>query len=163
VVEAVLLRPLPYVESDDVVMLRHRDLRTGITKYFVAMGDVIDLRARDRGLEVLAPYTGVMSYSVSRRTRELGTRLALGADRARILWLVIRQAVVITGVGIALGPAAGLAAARWLASMLYGVPPWDPAAIVAAVVVLALSALTAAYVPAYRASRIDPARALAPE
>ena len=106
---------------------------------------------------------GVMSYSVNRRTRELGTRLALGADRSKIAWLVIREAAVISALGIAIGLGTGLAAARSLGAMLYGVPPWDPAAIAAAVILLAASALVAAYLPAHRASRIDPARALAPE
>jgi putative ABC transport system permease protein len=106
---------------------------------------------------------GVMSYSVRRRTRELGTRLALGADRGRIIALILRQAAVICGIGLVAGVSTGLAAARSLGAILYGVPSWDPIAILVAVMPLALTALVAAYVPARRAARIDPARALAPE
>jgi putative ABC transport system permease protein len=106
---------------------------------------------------------GVMSYSVRRRTRELGTRLALGASRRDIVWLVMRQAGVIAGAGLAAGTLAGLAAARALSSMLYGVPPWDPPALVAAGGVLTVTALVATYLPARRASRLDPATTLASE
>ena len=74
---------------------------------------------------------GVMSYSVRRRTRELGTRLALGASRADIVRLVMRQAAIIAVVGLAAGTVAGLAAARALSTMLFGVPPWDPVALAA--------------------------------
>jgi predicted permease len=106
---------------------------------------------------------GVMSYSVRRRTRELGTRLALGASRADIVRLVMRQAAWIAGVGLVVGAVAGLAAARAAASLLYGVPPWDPLSLGAAGLVLALTAFGASYLPARRAGRLDPARTLAAE
>ena len=106
---------------------------------------------------------GVMSYSVRRRTRELGMRLALGASRRDIVWLVMRQAGVIAGAGLAAGTLAGLAAARAMSSLLYGVAPWDPPALVAAGVVLIVTALGASYLPARRASRLDPATTLASE
>jgi len=106
---------------------------------------------------------GVMSYSVRRRTRELGTRLALGASRRDIVWLVMRQAGIIAGAGLVAGTVAGLAAARALSSMLYGVPPWDPPALLAAGAVLTVTALAASYFPARRASRVDPAMTLASE
>ena len=79
---------------------------------------------------------GVMAYSVRRRTRELGTRVALGASRADIVRLVMRQAGVIAGIGVVVGRATGLAAARAMSSLLYGVPPWDPVALAAAGLVL---------------------------
>ena len=106
---------------------------------------------------------GVMSYSVRRRTRELGTRLALGASRADIVRLVMRQAGVIAGIGLVAGMATGLAAARAMSSLLYGVPPWDPVALAGAGLVLTLTALGASYLPARRASRVDPATTLATE
>jgi predicted permease len=106
---------------------------------------------------------GVMSYSVRRRTRELGTRLALGASRADIVRLVMRQAAIIAAVGLAAGTVAGLAAARTLSTMLFGVPPWDPVALAAAGGLLTLTALGASYVPARRASRVDPASTLTAE
>ena len=104
---------------------------------------------------------GVMSYTVRRRTRELGTRMALGATRRDIVGLVMRQAAAIAGVGLLVGLSAGLVAARTLASVLYDVPPWDPLALGAAGVVLTVTALGASYLPARRASRVDPATTLA--
>jgi putative ABC transport system permease protein len=106
---------------------------------------------------------GVMSYNVRRRTRELGTRLALGARRADIVRLVLRQAAVVALVGVTTGIAAGLIGVRALSSLLFGVPPWDPVAIGAAAVVLTATALLAGYLPARRASRVDPASTLAAE
>ena len=103
---------------------------------------------------------GVMAYSVRRRTREIGTRVALGADRADIIAMVMREGGVITGIGVIGGLAVGLFAARSLSAVLYGVPPADPVSLAGAAVVLALTGLAACYVPARRASRIDPARTL---
>jgi putative ABC transport system permease protein len=103
---------------------------------------------------------GVMSYSVRRRTRELGTRLALGAGTGDIVGLVMREAMTIAGTGLLAGVATGLVAARALASVLYDVPPWDPLAIAAAALVLTATTMAASYVPARRASRVDPAATL---
>ncbi len=102
----------------------------------------------------------VMAYSVRRRTRELGTRVALGASRADIIRLVMREGGVITITGVIVGLAAGLLAARSLSAVLFGVPPSDPWSIVAAAIVLCLTAIGACVVPARRASRVDPARTL---
>jgi putative ABC transport system permease protein len=106
---------------------------------------------------------GVISYSVRRRTREIGTRLALGASHRDIVALVMRQAAAVTGLGLALGLGVGLAAARSLGAILYGVPPWDPVSLMSAIMILTIAALTASYLPARRAARIDPARTLAVE
>jgi putative ABC transport system permease protein len=105
----------------------------------------------------------VMAYSVRRRTRELGTRLALGARREDIVRLVLREGAVITLAGLLLGLAGGLAAARSLAVVLYGVSPADPVSLSAAAVLLGATALAACSLPALRASRVDPARTLASE
>lgn len=104
---------------------------------------------------------GVMSYSVKRRTRELGTRVALGASRGQIVRLVMRHAVLVATVGLAAGLAAGLAGARALSGILFGVPTWDPVAIGAAAAALTLTAAVASYLPARRAARVDPVRTLA--
>ncbi len=101
-----------------------------------------------------------MSYTVRRRVRELGTRLALGASRRDIIMLVLRQAALVVLVGITVGIAAGLAAARSLGAILYGVTPWDPAAIAIAATLLVITALGASLLPARRAAQIDPARTL---
>ena len=79
---------------------------------------------------------GVMAYSVRRRTREIGTRVALGASRGDIIRLVMREGGVITLAGVVVGLAAGLLAARSLSAVLYGVPPSDPLVVAAAAVLL---------------------------
>jgi ABC-type antimicrobial peptide transport system permease subunit len=104
---------------------------------------------------------GVMSYTVRRRTRELGTRLALGASRLDIAILVLRHAAILVVAGLVVGIGAGLAAARSLGALLYDVTPADAPVIGAAAVLLSLIALGASYLPARRAARIDPARTLA--
>ena len=105
---------------------------------------------------------GVMAYSVRRRTREIGTRVALGADRGDIIRLVMREGGVITAPAC---DRAGrrLVAARSLSAILYGVPPADPVSLAAAAIVLAITGMAACYVPARRAARIDPARTLTTE
>jgi putative ABC transport system permease protein len=103
---------------------------------------------------------GVMAYSVRRRTREIGTRVALGANRGDIVRLVMREGGVITVVGVAIGLAGGLLSAQSLSAVLYGVPPTDPVSVAVAAVVLSVTAMAACYVPALRASRVDPARTL---
>jgi putative ABC transport system permease protein len=106
---------------------------------------------------------GVMAYSVRRRTREIGTRVALGADRGDIIRLIMREGGIITGTGVLIGLAAGLMAARSLAAVLYGVPPADPLSLVAAALVLTITGMAACYIPARRAARVDPARTLTTE
>jgi putative ABC transport system permease protein len=102
----------------------------------------------------------VMAYSVRRRMRELGTRLALGASRRDIISLVMREGGVITVVGVIAGLGAGLFAAQSLSAVLHGVPASDPVSLSVAAILLSITAMAACYVPARRASRIDPARTL---
>jgi len=104
---------------------------------------------------------GVMSYVVGQRTREIGTRMALGAVRSDILWLVMRQGAAIAGIGTALGLGIGLVAARALRSILYGVSSADPLILIGATAVLAGTTMVACYLPARRAAAVDPARTLA--
>ena len=104
---------------------------------------------------------GVMSYAVRQRSREIGTRMALGATRGAILWRVMRHGIAIAGIGVAIGVAAARAARRSLAAVLYGVSPADGMTLVSAAATLALATLAACYVPARRAARVDPARTLA--
>jgi putative ABC transport system permease protein len=103
---------------------------------------------------------GVMAYSVRRRTREIGTRVALGANRGDIIRLVMREGGAITVVGVLVGLGGGLLAASSLSAVLYGVPAADPLSLVVAALVLSVTGMAACYVPALRASRIDPARTL---
>jgi ABC-type antimicrobial peptide transport system permease subunit len=101
-----------------------------------------------------------MAYAVVRRTREIGIRIAVGAPRNSVLWLVLRETAVMIACGVALGVPAVLALARLVKSVLYGLRPEDPLAISAAVVILLSAAVMAAYLPARRASRVDPMVAL---
>lgn len=103
---------------------------------------------------------GVMSYSVSSRTQELGVRLAVGAQRRDVVWLVIGHVLRLAGVGLVLGILLMLAGRQAIAGLLFGVEPADTATIAAVTVVIGLVSLAAAWVPAARASRIDPIEAL---
>ncbi|HXL22034.1 MAG TPA: ABC transporter permease [Candidatus Dormibacteraeota bacterium] len=103
---------------------------------------------------------GVMSYSVSQSTRELGLRMALGASGADVLRLVMSQGMVLTAGGVLLGAAAALGTTRLLGYLLYNVGPRDPLAFGAAFAVMAVASFAACFFPAWRATRTDPVRAL---
>jgi predicted permease len=103
---------------------------------------------------------GILSYNVARRTSEIGVRMALGAQRGSILSLILREALLVTLIGAAVGIGAALAATRIIASMLYGVTARDPLTLIGAAVVLLAVAAFAAAIPALRASRTDPITAL---
>jgi ABC-type antimicrobial peptide transport system permease subunit len=103
---------------------------------------------------------GVMAYTVARRTREIGVRMALGASSGDVVWLVMREVLLLVGIGIAVGMPAALALTRLVKSQLYGIQPNDAATLVLATLGIAFVALTAGYVPARRATRVDPMRAL---
>jgi predicted permease len=110
-------------------------------------------------LAVIGLY-GVMAFTVARRTREIGVRMALGAVHADVIWLVMREVFVLVGSGLALGLAAAAAATRAVSSQLYGVAASDPATIISAAALLLAVALVAGYVPARRATRVNPVLAL---
>ena len=101
-----------------------------------------------------------MAYTVARRTNEIGLRLALGARRGGVIWMMLRDVCVLTMVGLVVGAAAAVAAARLIESFLFETKPNDPIAVGLAAVVLLTSALVAGYGPAWRASRVDPLTAL---
>jgi predicted permease len=103
---------------------------------------------------------GLLSYEVSRRTREIGIRMALGAERESVLKLVLRQGIALAVVGAAVGIGVALGVTRYLTSMLYDVHANDPLTMIAVAVLLTLVALTACYIPARRAMRVDPMVAL---
>jgi putative ABC transport system permease protein len=102
----------------------------------------------------------VIAYTVSRRTHEIGIRVALGADRGDVLGLVLQMGLRLVGVGILVGVAASLGVTRVLSSQLFGIAPHDPPTLVAVVAVVALAGFAACYVPARRATRVDPMVAL---
>lgn len=103
---------------------------------------------------------GTLSYSVARRTSEIGIRMAIGAQRAGVLWMVLQDCLVLIGAGVVLGLPMALMGTRWIKSLLFGVSAADPLAIGGAVLLIVLLALFAAYVPARRATKIDPVTAL---
>jgi predicted permease len=103
---------------------------------------------------------GTMSYTVARRTGEIGVRMALGAQRGAVVWMVLRQVLVLAAVGLAIGVPTALGISRLVESFLFGVKPNSPAALVLAVAILLGAVLVAGYVPARRASRIDPMTAV---
>jgi ABC-type antimicrobial peptide transport system permease subunit len=103
---------------------------------------------------------GVMTYSVARRTREIGVRMALGAQRGAVLAMVLRDAAILLGAGIAIGIVAALLSASVLKDMLYGVGARNPSVLILVCAAIALAGLAAAYIPAFRAAKVDPMVAL---
>jgi macrolide transport system ATP-binding/permease protein len=103
---------------------------------------------------------GTMSYNVAKRTNEIGIRMALGAQRVGVIWMVLRQVFVLAMVGLAIGLPIALATSKFVESFLFGMKPDDPWAISVAVAVLVAAAVIAGYAPARRASKIDPMVAL---
>jgi ABC-type antimicrobial peptide transport system permease subunit len=99
---------------------------------------------------------GLMAYSVQQRTQEIGIRMALGASSENVRKMVVVQGMILALIGVFIGAAGSLALTRSMASLLYGVKAWDPIVLVSAAVVLSLIALLATYIPARRASRVDP-------
>jgi predicted permease len=106
---------------------------------------------------------GVLSYMVAQRTRELGLRLALGAEPASVRRMVLKQVGWMAGIGMPVGIVAALGLGNFVASLLFGLAPTDPGAVIAAMLVLAAAVFGAGYWPARRASRVDPAVALRAE
>ncbi|MGA3205974.1 MAG: FtsX-like permease family protein, partial [Bryobacteraceae bacterium] len=103
---------------------------------------------------------GVMAYTVARRTREIGIRMALGAATGNVVWLVMKEVLVLVSVGIVLGLGASWGLTRYVQKELYGIQPNDLTSIILATIGIACVALAAGYVPARRATRVDPLRAL---
>jgi len=103
---------------------------------------------------------GTISYSIGRRTMEIGVRMALGAQRRAVLWMVLSESLSVGAVGLAVGIPASLAVARTLRSMLYGLGSGDPLTLILALVGIAVVTLAAAIFPARRAASTDPIRAL---
>jgi putative ABC transport system permease protein len=103
---------------------------------------------------------GVISYTVSRRTHEIGVRAALGAQPADVMKLILRQGILLLAIGLGIGSAASLAMSRIISSMLYDVSATDPATLAGVALLLSLVAMLACYIPARRATKVDPMGAL---
>ena len=106
---------------------------------------------------------GVLAYSVAQRTNEIGIRIALGAGQSNIFRLIIGQAMTIVGISLAIGLVGAFGVARLLNSLLFGVSAWDPLTFSAIVILISLVAFLAAWLPARRASNVDPIVALRTE
>jgi putative ABC transport system permease protein len=106
---------------------------------------------------------GVLAYSVTRRTREIGIRIALGSPRAKICGLVVRQGMIMVALGILTGVAISVACGPLVRHFVYGVTPHDPAMIIGVAILLMAIAILACWLPARRAMRVDPIQALRAE
>ena len=151
----------PFAVVDDVMTMEARLAATvARPRFFVAVlgGFAVGALA----LALIGIY-GVLSYTVSRRGREIGLRMALGADTGGIRDLVVRQGLTLVGIGMAVGLVGAVAGGRLLESLLFGVSPLDPVTLTLVPALLVIVALVACYLPARRATRIDPMLALRTE
>jgi predicted permease len=131
--------------------------RTSFTLVMLAIAGTMAL-----ALGVLGIY-GVISYAVSQRTREIGLRLALGAEKGAVVWMYVRSALVLTGVGTAIGLGAAAGLMRMMRTLLFGISPLDPVTYITVPFVLVAAAALASYFPARRAAAVDPVEALRAE
>ena len=124
------------------------------------------IAALSAGFGLLAPLLasiglyGVMAFIVARRRKEIGLRLALGAEPAGVLWIVMREVLILLTIGLAIGVPAAIGLGRYVSSQLYGIQPNDPWMAIGTVLLLAVVSALAGLIPATRASRIDPILAL---
>jgi predicted permease len=131
--------------------------RTSFTLVMLAIAGTMAL-----ALGILGIY-GVISYAVSQRTREIGIRMALGANKSELLWMFVRSALLLTGVGTAVGLGAAAALMRLMRTLLFGISPLDPVTFTAVPVALVAAAALASYLPARRIAAVDPVEALRSE
>jgi ABC-type antimicrobial peptide transport system permease subunit len=153
------IQPTPFVQTTTVgeVFLRDSLAPTRFAMALLGAFAVIALLLSTIGLY------GVIAYAVSQRTREIGIRVALGAESNAIIGLVAGAGLRLTAAGMLVGAGVAAAATRGLTSMLYGVSPGDPITLIAIALLVGIVALLASYVPARRALRIDPVEALRAE
>jgi putative ABC transport system permease protein len=143
--------------ADVTTMSEHVQLSLGEQRMMLTLAGVFGLLALVLG--AVGIY-GTISYAVAQRIHEIGIRMALGAERRDVLGLIIGQGIKLTLIGVAMGVAGTLALTRFLSSLLYGVKPNDPLTFVLVSLVLAAVAFLASYVPARRATKVDPIVAL---
>ena len=147
--DIAMLQPMTQVEQFDQTLAQDR--------VFARLATFFGILAV---LLVATGLYGTLAYKVARRTSEIGVRMALGARRPQVLWLVIRESILLCAIGAVVGIAGSVAGVRWLRSMLYGVGPWDPATFVISIVGIVLVSFAASLVPARRAASVDPMVAL---
>jgi predicted permease len=166
---AASLRVVPAITGSireidaEVPLLNIRTMDDAVTASLSPARFTMLLLGAFAGLALLLAVMGiysVMSYSVSRRTNEIGIRVALGANRSDVLLLMVRQALLLALIGSVIGIVGALALSRLMASQLYGVRPTDPITFVTVAALLMIVSLAASYIPARRAMRVDPVTAL---
>jgi predicted permease len=138
------------LEEQISISLRNERLVASLSSIFGLLATV---------LAVIGLY-GVMAYTVARRTREIGIRMALGALQGNVLWMVMKEVAILIGAGVLVGVPVALALTRLVQNQLYGLAPHDPITLIFATLILAVVAGLAGFIPALRASRIDPTQAL---
>ena len=148
----------PYLPIDNVMTMEARLASSVAQPRFYAL--VLGVFAASALALAMVGIYGVLAYTVSQRSREIGVRMALGADSGRIRNLVVRQGALLVGMGVALGLAGALVTTRALQSLLFGVTPLDVPTLIAVPVLLITVAIAACYLPARRASRVAPMDAL---
>jgi predicted permease len=149
---------LPVTSMDTLGENYNRSMaRTSFTLVMLAIAGSMAL-----ALSLIGIY-GVISYAVSRRTREIGIRLALGEQRAKLHWMFVRSALALTGIGIVIGLGVAASAARLMKMLLFGVSPIDPLSFAAIPLILAVAAAVASFLPASRVAAVNPVDALKAE
>jgi predicted permease len=149
---------LPVASIETLGEIYNRSMaRTSFTLVMLAIAGMMAL-----AVSLIGIY-GVISYSVSQRTREIGIRMALGAQKGELRWLFVRSALALTGLGIVIGLGAAAAVARLMIAVLFGVSPLDPLSFSAVPIILVAAAALAGFLPASRVARINPVDALRAE
>jgi predicted permease len=148
--------PLASVETMQIIYSQSM-ARTSFTLVMLAIAGSMALL-----LGIIGIY-GVISYTVSQRTREIGIRMALGAQKGELKWMVVRSALLLTATGIAIGVGTSAALMQLMKSLLFGISPLDPLTFITVPLVLAASAACASYLPARRAAAVNPVEALRTE
>jgi predicted permease len=144
-------------------VLRVNTLNEQIDRRLITQRLIAELSAFFGGLALLTAAIGlygVMSYAISRRTSEIGIRMALGASKTGVIWMVLRETIWLVAVGVAIGLPCALASGRWITSRLFGLTSADPLSIAIAIAIILGATLAAGYVPARRAAHTDPMQAL---
>jgi ABC-type antimicrobial peptide transport system permease subunit len=151
----------PQLPLSDLQTMRQREGRATAQNRFRAM--LLTAFALAALLLAAIGIYGVLSFAVTVRTREMGIRIALGAERGSVQWLVLGEGLALVGLGIVIGLAGAFAGARVLRTFLFDLTPSDPLTYISIVVVLVVTAVLASWIPGLRASRVDPVIALRAE
>jgi ABC-type antimicrobial peptide transport system permease subunit len=157
------VRQAVWAVNPDVTIADVRTLKEIYDKSMASTSFTLVMLAIAGGMALLLGVVGiygVISYSVSQRTREIGIRIALGAPQGEVRGMFVRHGLLLTGIGVVFGLAAATALTQWMKTLLFEVKPVDPITYIVVSLVLVLAALIATYVPARRATTVEPLVAL---